>query len=355
MKKLQKVLAVFLTVVLIASSVAVLASAADESVSVKMLCYNVAGLPDINAILGKAGAKDVPDNQLQLGKQLNDSAYDIIATQEDFGYHDSLIKNMQAYPYKTVHTGGVPGGDGLNVFSKFPVYNEKRTTWNSAYGVINDGADELTPKGILYTVLDLGGGIYIDFYNIHADAYDDIGSQKAREDNLRQLAALINSRKTDRPVIVTGDFNTSAHLNNGPGFTEYMIEECGLKDAWIELYNNGDYADFSQWQAEYGGYYWGKWDSVEKFLYKDGGGIHVDADDFGYVTFLNSAGASISDHNGASVSFTFTKTADFSENTEKLSVVKSHGIDAFFKKIIVIFKDLGKILTHINELTSYLK
>ncbi|MCM1365098.1 MAG: endonuclease/exonuclease/phosphatase family protein [Faecalibacterium sp.] len=357
MKTFKKALSVFLAAMMALSVFCVCASATTDSVSVNMLCYNVAGLPDINAILKKDNAKDVDSNQAQLGAQLGASDYDVIAVQEDFGYHSSLVKGMDAYPYKTIHTGGIPGGDGMNIFSKTPIYNEKRTTWNMAYGVINDGADELTPKGILYAVLDLGNGIYVDFYNIHADAYDDVGSQKAREDNFKQLAAMINSRKTDRPVIVTGDFNTSSHIDNGPGFDEYMIEECGLKDAWTELYNDGNYEDYSKWAAQYGGgfNYWGKWDSVEKFLYKDGGGVHVSADSFEYLTFRNSDGDSISDHNAASAKISFTKTADFVENTEKLTVTKENKFNAFIKKISVIMSDLTKIFAHIDDLIAFLK
>lgn len=355
MKTFKKVLSVFIAAVMAISVFGICAAAEAESVSTKMLCYNVAGLPDINAILKKDNAKDVESNQAQLGTQLGASDYDVIAVQEDFGYHAALIKDMSAYPYKTIHTGGIPGGDGVNIFSKTPIYNEKRTTWNMAYGVINDGADELTPKGIVYAVIDLGNGIYVDFYNIHADAYDDEGSQKAREDNLKQLAAMINARKVDRPVIVTGDFNTSSHLNNGPGFNEYMIEECGLKDAWTELYNNGNYEDYSKWAAQYVGYYWGIWDSVEKFLYKDGGGVHVSAESFEYLTFRNSNGESISDHNAASAKITFTKTADFVENTENLSVTKENKFVAFIKKISVIVKDLAKIFANFDDLLAYLK
>lgn len=354
MKSLKKALSVLLAIVMTISVFAFCASA-EDGVSVSMLCYNVAGLPDLNAILKKDNAKDVEGNQTQLGALLNESKYDVIAVQEDFGYHSALVKGMTAYPYKTIHTGGIPGGDGLNVFSKTPIYNETRTTWNKAYGVINDGADELTPKGILYTVLDMGNGIYVDFYNIHADAYDDAGSQAAREDNMKQLSQLINARKTDRPVIVTGDFNTSSHLNNGPGFDEYLIEACGLKDAWTELYNDGNYEDYEKWYATYGSVYWGIWDSVEKFLYKDGGGVHVDAEAFEYVNFTNANGASISDHRAASVNFTFTKTADFVENTESLRVTQENILAAFFKKIGVIFSDLTKIFAHINDLIAFLK
>ena len=60
-----------------------------------------------------------------------------------------------------------------------PIYNEKRVTWNEACGILTDGSDELTPKGFVYTVIDIGNGIYVDFYNLHADAYGGAGSVAA--------------------------------------------------------------------------------------------------------------------------------------------------------------------------------
>lgn len=243
----------------------------------------------------------------------------------------------------------------MNVFSKTPIYNEKRTTWDEAYGVIKEGADELTPKGIVYTVLDVGNGIFVDFYNMHADAFDGAGSVAARKDNMRQLSKIINSRKVDRPVIVTGDFNTSSHLNDGSSINEHLIKDCGLKDAWTELYNDGDYENFSKWYDQYGGNYWGIWDSVEKFLYKDGGGVHIDVSDFKYINFTNSGGESISDHRAADIKVTFTKTESFVQNTEKLSVTKPNSFIAFFKKIIVIISDLSKIFDNFDDLIEYLK
>ena len=142
------------------------------------------------------------------------------------------------------HSSGIPGGDGMNVFSKYPIYNAERTPWDMTYGVIKEGADELTPKGILYSVIDLGDGLYVDFYVIHADAFDGEGSRAARNDNFRQLAELIASKGSTRPVIVTGDFNTSSHLDQGAEFTRIMITEGGFKDAWTELYNGGNYTDY---------------------------------------------------------------------------------------------------------------
>ena len=53
---------------------------------------------------------------------VNKSGYDIICVQEDFGYHDTLAATMTDYPYQTYTSGGVPVGDGLNVFSKYRLY-----------------------------------------------------------------------------------------------------------------------------------------------------------------------------------------------------------------------------------------
>lgn len=343
----------FLLALIMLFSLSVISQAA-QSKTLNMLCYNVAGLPSINGIMGIQGA-DVPGNQTAIGNQLGTSQYDIIAVQEDFGYHKNLVSGLGAYPYKTVHSGGIPGGDGLNVFSKYPVYNEKRTAWEKTYGIIKNGADELTPKGILYTVLDIGEGITVDFYVLHADAGGAEGSVKARNDNFRQLSEIIKARGNSRPVIVTGDFNTSSHLSTGGAFTQYLIRSAKLKDAWTELYNHGDYNDYSYFEEKYGSNtYRGSWDSIEKFLYKDGGGVHIDVESFEYIEFFNN-GVSASDHKSASAVITFTKTADFVENTETLKVVKKDSFNAFLKKMKAIFTDLFKILTDYEELFNLLK
>ena len=112
----------------------------------------------------------------------------------------------------TNFSGSIPGGDGLNVFTKsMPIYNEKRVTWDKLFGDLVEG-DTLTPKGIIYTVIEIADGVYVDFYNIHADAFDTEGSRKARESNYKQLMAMVeeNSAKNNRPVIITGTSTSSS-------------------------------------------------------------------------------------------------------------------------------------------------
>ena len=358
MKTFKKTLVFVLVCLLLCPCFALFGTAEGGSRTVNILCYNVAGLPNINHILGKPDGIDVKEHQRQLGKQLNTESYDVIAVQEDFNFHAYLEEQLTAYPYKTIHTGGVPGGDGLNVFSKTAVYNETRTPWDMLYGVIDDGADEMTPKGILYTCIDLGDGIFLDLYDIHADAYGDQGSCAARRDNFRQLAEMITARGTDRPVIVTGDFNASIHQGSADdGLYELLYKGCSLKDAWVELNNDGNYQNFDYWEETIGGGwpdYWGVWDSLEKFLYRDGGGVTLTADSFAYKDYYTDAGEDISDHKAAEATFTFTKTAEYKENTEDLTVTKEDLLDSFIRKVFLFFTDLFKIFAHWGELKAYL-
>ena len=346
---MKKVLSIIISLVLLVSTFSVLNVSAEvndsDSVTAKFLNCNVAGLPDFKSLIGM-GSTDVKGNTRQLGAIFNSSDFDVIATQEDFNYHRILTGEMKNYKYSTGHSGGVPGGDGLNIFTKnIPIYNETRQEWNACFGGIAEG-DGLTPKGILYTVLDLGNGITVDFYDIHADAFDGDGNALSRAAQYLQLLSFVSENSADRPVVLTGDFNTSIHLNYGGDNSadERMMysltKDHGFKDAWIETNNNGDYDNFADWYKQYPGDYWGIWDSVEKFYYRSGGGIEITAEDFEYFVAANESGERLSDHNGAVCNLTFTKTADFKEDTREFSKAHTNMFDRFFRTVKWIFKDL---------------
>ncbi len=358
MKTFKRIIAIVLSALMLLSVCVIGASAEETAGTFSLVSYNVAGLPNWKAMIGKDDT-DIPSNQAQIGKQLNEKNADIILTQEDFGYHDSLVGELTGYRYKTNHTGGVPGGDGMNIYAHKAIYNETRITWQKAYGVIDDGADEMTPKGILYAVIEVGDGVFVDFYDIHADAYGDAGSKEARRDNFRQLAELIASNKTGRPVIVTGDFNISGHHSDDDGFTEILIEGAGLKDAWTELFNGGDYYDFSGPAEIYGTSqesYWGVWDSVEKYLYKDGDNVSIKPETFLYEWYRDSeSGESLSDHASAFAIFSYETDASFVPgNKADLAVVKANSFTVLVNRITYIIKDLVKLMSHLGDLTKYI-
>ncbi len=360
MKTLKKTLAVLISVMMIFGSFAVISFAAEETVTAKFLSFNVAGLPDFKALLGQS-EKDVPANETEIGKMIEENGYDIVAVQEDFGYHSNLVEGMKSYNYQTKHSGSIPGGDGLNVYTKnAKIYDASRIPWNVCFGDIAEG-DTLTPKGIIYTVLELGNGIYVDFYDLHADAFDGDGSALARADQYKQLIELVNKNSADRPVIITGDFNTSLHITNSGNnaaderaMLEVIKEEGGFKDAWIELKNGGDYQNFSSWYAT-GVSYWGNWDSVEKFYYRDGGGVEITANDFEYKAFLDADGQNLSDHNAAVCTFTFTKTVNFTEDTREHKVNNPSDFSIFLNTLKWIIKDLSYVFSNFDQIIALIK
>ena len=323
-----------------------------EKYPVRAVNFNVAGLP-FAALMGD----DIAANQKVAGKYLSENKFDIVAVQEDFGYHKDLVEGLSGFGYITNHTGNIPGGDGLNIFTKnMTIYNEKRVPWNEASGVLSDGSDELTPKGFVYTVIDIGNGIYVDFYNLHADAYGGKGSIAARTSQYKQLAEFIKSRsaENDRPIIVTGDFNNFMHVHEDNGaLYKTLYLECGLKDAWVECHNKGDYFNMYNWHIS-GLDPWGNWDSVERFMYKSGGGVDIVVDDFRFVQVKNDSGKAISDHAAAECDFTFIKTEDFTENTGALKVAEDEEED-FVHRLTWFFKALFMILSDIKNFPGLLK
>lgn len=304
---MKKFTAIFMAVLILVACLCPSAFAAQDSVTVKIANFNVAGLPDVANWLGQ-NDNDISDNQETIGKYLTDGGFDIVAVQEDFTYHDYLTGAMSGYNYQTIHSGSFLGGDGMNIFTRnIPVYNETRYGWKERSGVFEDGADDLSEKGILYSVLEVADGVYVDFYDIHADAYDSEKDRAAREDNFRQVSELIeaNYAKNNRPVVIVGDFNYHFHGTKADdsNIHYYFLEKCGLKDAWVELYNGGDYYDFESWKAtddpNHFDHYWGRWDSVEKVMYKNGGGIEIEAVSFNYEFVTNEKGNRVSDHANA--------------------------------------------------------
>ncbi len=70
----------------------------------------------------------------------------------------------------------------------------------------DSGSDELTPKGFMYNQVKIADGVYVDVYNLHADADTDPKSEAARRSNLNQLATYIEQYSQGHAVIVFGRY-----------------------------------------------------------------------------------------------------------------------------------------------------
>ena len=162
---MKKIISILLAVVLFVGCTSLAFAENDNTIkgTLNLVSFNVDGL-SIPAALSSTKRDPIKATGL-IAKQINASDCDILSVQEDFNLHPILEKNLDM-KYATLTSGGVAVGDGLNVFSKYPVYNVGRVPWRTAYGVYDCGSDELTPKGILYCTVEIADGVFIDVYNI---------------------------------------------------------------------------------------------------------------------------------------------------------------------------------------------
>ena len=203
MKKTFKIMLSTLLALVLLISVGTVAFAEDENVNItednlSVMSANVAGLP-IPSKFDKDG-KVVPKTQKILGQLLNTSGVDIICVQEDFQYHSILAAQMKNYPYTTYTSGGVPVGDGMNIYSKYPIYNVERVAWEVFNGILDAANDGLTPKGFLKCTVDFNG-VLVDVYDTHLDANGSLADCAAKKAQLEQLRITKTAREAQAEAI----------------------------------------------------------------------------------------------------------------------------------------------------------
>lgn len=390
MRNLKKILCLVLSVLMVGSCMGIAASAdeAEDLIgttgSFNMINFNVAGLP-IPASETEDG-RDAYLDTLQIGAKLNEMNYDIVAIQEDFNYDIYLRELMTNYAnrqdwvgdigerHQTNHSGGVPLGDGLNIFSTFSLYNEYRVPWDVSAGVLDGGADELTYKGILVSTIKLAEGRYVDIYDIHADAYGDTASVNARKAQYTQLTNYIKKHSVydettgtyDHAVIVMGDFNSSICFEDSTGdayLISKLLEPAHLNDAWAV----NQISEITEDPEDYSAYYTyaketnlsyeqtqGHYDSVERICYADGNGVDLSCDSFGYLQITeDGTNRPLSDHCAAEAVFTYKiveKEQDFSNSHDKENVAQDKGLLMMFLEYIAsIFRAIGKLIAELGK------
>lgn len=353
MKLSKKILSVLLAAAMLISfgSVAFAENTAPAEKKFTILCSNVAGLP-IPSMFSDDG-KVVPKTQKLMGQMLNEIGADVVCVQEDFQYHSVLAAEMKNYPYQTYTSGGIPVGDGVNVFSKYPIYNIDRVAWEEFNGILDAANDGLTPKGFLKVTVDIDG-LLVDVYDIHADAngsYEDCMAKKAQ---FKQLCAYMDENSAGRPIAITGDYNATLHGDIAAELYPIMIEGAGFSDAWTLFCNDGVYftnylpaETVAEYDAKWGGYYWGRWDSVERLLFRDGDGTKMTVTNHQYIDMNVKAGQPVTDHNAMLCELTVDMTdyarPDIELNPEvKKSAWQSftHTVEMFTRCITLLFKDL---------------
>ncbi len=193
---------------------------------ISLLTYNIAGLPE-----PLSSAKTPRGRSIRtIGERLNQ--FDVVNVQEDFNYNDELYSSGNSHPFRTKSMGKVPFGDGLNTLSRFPISELRRVKWSDC-----TGADCFTPKGFSYAKLQLAKEVWVDIYNVHANAQDSKEASAARRKNMRQLLEFMDVHSKGQAVILMGDFNANYRfeLDNIRDF----VVKAGVLDTWVYLKNKG--------------------------------------------------------------------------------------------------------------------
>ena len=257
------------------------------------ISYNIAGLPSIICSAKTPRASSIE----AIGKKLQ--AFDIVHVQEDFNYHSQLYDGDDVHNYRTETKGAVPFGDGLNTLSKFPLSNIIRVKWNDC-----TGADCMTPKGFTYSRVQVTLNVFIDFYNVHSNAYNTSKAAAARRANIKQLSDYIREHSAGNAVVLMGD------LNGRYGFfydnIQILTTENGLQDAWITHKKSGkvpealkiipaanilNLSDSSE--------------TIDKILFRSSPTIELKTISYSFLNrlFNNKEGLPLSDHHPVSAQF----------------------------------------------------
>ncbi|KAL3456477.1 Endonuclease/exonuclease/phosphatase [Aspergillus heterothallicus] len=282
-----------------------LASAALSG-SFSILSLNVAGLPEI--LNGNDVPGDKADNTEIIGERFVEYGYDIIQVQEDFNYH-AYLYNTATLPYRTSTSGGVPFGSGLNTLATYPWIDFERVKWDVCENA--SGADCLTPKGFTVMRVQIDEGVYIDAYNLHADAGSEDADITARAANLQQVADYIDTNSVGNAVLVFGDTN-SRYTRTGDGIRVFHTQN-ELINPWVELVLNGvepvegaDAVLCSNPSTTT------TCETVDKIFYRGSRALTLQATSWSYedTKFLNN-GSILSDHNPISSTFSWTRSDQF--------------------------------------------
>jgi hypothetical protein len=215
----------------------------------KVLTYNVAGLPE------GISKSDPAKNSPLISPKLN--PYDLVVVQEDFSYHDQLVSQATHPHESTPMKGGADLGDGLNTLSRFPFASFTRT------------------------VVDLGSGRQVDFYNVHFDAGRGEGDYDARDKQVDQLVSVIAAQSKGHAVIVAGD--TNMKVGDEPVFLK-LLKDAGLEDACRTLKC-----------AEP--------ERIDRVMFRASATVVLAPQKYVVETWLDSEGEPLSDHEPVSVDF----------------------------------------------------
>lgn len=287
--------------------------------------YNVDGLPA--KILGFISLNsDGPgsDGTTSISQKIATSGWDVVTFQENFTYNDELTSSMSSYytfgthrEFNLLNALSTADTDGLGFATLNSTCSFSGETWEAftdAYGGLTDGANTSLKKGIRHYVVTFADGVQVDFLVTHMNSGADSGHITARQSQLAQIAAYINSiRGNNRPIVFMGD--TNCRYTRDDMFTylfNKLDSDLTYADPWVDFSWNGVYPtlgsaslmvpskDSSSTLTEQTG------EVVDKIIYFNNPNAPAQIQAKSY--FNNTDYAGMADHNPVVAEFTYTYT-----------------------------------------------
>ena len=160
-------------------------------------------------------SSDRPERMHAIAEKLCELDPDLVGFQEAFIKRDRkiLIKQFQKDSRLTYHRYYPSGvvGSGLLIFSAYPIVEHDffKFSESNPFYKIKEG-DWWAGKGVALARVELAdGGVFLDFYNTHAQAsYGNPAYKIIRKNQMAEVAEFINSTRTGvGPLLLAGDMN----------------------------------------------------------------------------------------------------------------------------------------------------
>jgi endonuclease/exonuclease/phosphatase family metal-dependent hydrolase len=196
-------------------------AAGDASSTLRVLSYNVAGIPLVQRLAS--------ERILKLAGELG--AYDLVALQEVWsGYDYQRLKRASGFP-SAVRQEDPPVGNGLVLLSRLRVVEWRfypysgRAAPHALFTKVD--ADAICTKGVLAARLETEDGEQLDVYDTHLISGDSpIENDFVRVAQVLELDAAMRDFSRGRPYLLLGDFNVGA----GTFQHKLILDILGLDD-----------------------------------------------------------------------------------------------------------------------------
>jgi endonuclease/exonuclease/phosphatase family metal-dependent hydrolase len=188
--------------------------------------WNVGALPPIFGSVASPLARSSPARFAEIGRQLAQSPYDVVALQELWDSPSAEILKHARFPFMApkCFTPGLLGKSGLAIISRHPIVSVEERPFSNRVGV-----ERFVRKGMLRALIELEDQQRCYVYTAHALSPPEpatrqlLSEERACRVRIRQfdeLAAFMRSGDPTIPTIVLGDFNCQsgdkdyAHLSS---------------------------------------------------------------------------------------------------------------------------------------------